>query len=56
MSNKYISKISYSNPQYKVLRTGIPKEIKQHLQLDANNSLKWIINPDGTVSVEKLDL
>ena len=54
--SKYISKLSYSNPRYKVLRTGIPKEIKHHLKLDADNSLKWIINPDGSVSVEKLDL
>ena len=53
---KYTSKLGYSNLQYKTLRTGIPKEIKKHLNLDASDSLKWTIDSDGRVTVEKLIL
>lgn len=54
--SKYVTKVNYANPQYNSLRCGIPKEIAEKLNLNAGDSIKWIVDETGKISVEKLDL
>ena len=56
MTTKYTSKISNTTPGMKTIRCVIPHQIATQLSVVAGDSLKWIINDDGTVSVEKLEL
>lgn len=56
MTTKYTSKISNTTPGYKTIRCVIPQQIATQLKVVAGDSLKWIINDDGTINVEKLEL
>ena len=60
--SKFITKTNYGNLQSGSLRTTIPKEIVDELQLSKGDSVKWILDKDDetdeiiSVTVEKLDL
>lgn len=60
--SKFITKTNYGNLQSGSLRTTIPKEIVEELQLSKGDSVKWILDKDDetdeiiSVTVEKLDL
>lgn len=51
---KYTSKVNYANRNNTTLKAVIPSEIADILNLSANDTLKWIINEDNTITVEKL--
>ena len=51
---KYTSKVNYANRNNTTLKAVIPSEIADILNLSANDTLKWVINEDNTITVEKL--
>ena len=53
---KYLSKVNYANNNNKSLKAVIPTQIVDKLNLSANDTLKWVINEDGTITIEKLIL
>lgn len=53
---KYTSKVNYANKNNTTLKAVIPSEIAETLGLTANDTLKWTINEDNTIIVEKLIL
>ena len=53
---KYLTKVNFATSNAKSLKCGIPKQVVEHLQLEAGDSVKWIIDESGKVFVEKLDL
>ena len=52
---KYTSKVNYANKN-NTLKVVIPSEIAEHLEISAKDTIKWIINEDNTVTIEKLIL
>lgn len=54
-TQKYTSKVNHANKNG-TLKSVIPKEVGDHLQLQNNDTIKWIIYEDGTVQLEKLEL
>ena len=55
-TQKYTTKINRANRNNNSLKVTIPSQIVDLLQLSTNDTLKWTVNPDGTVHVEKLEL
>ena len=53
---KYTSKVNYANSNKTSLKAVIPSEIAEILNISANDTLKWTINEDNTIKVEKLIL
>ena len=53
---KYTSKVNYANSSHSSLKSVIPSEIAEILELSANDTLKWTIKEDNTIIVEKLIL
>ncbi|MBQ9025307.1 MAG: hypothetical protein IJ104_02855 [Methanobrevibacter sp.] len=53
---KYTSKVNYANKNNTTLKAVIPSEIVETLGFTANDTLKWTINEDNTIIVEKLIL
>lgn len=59
MTMKYTSKVNYANKNNTTLKAVVPSEIATALDLNANDTIKWIIkkeNDEITVTVEKLIL
>ena len=56
MTQKYTTKVNYANSSGSSLKAVIPSQVTSHLQLESNDTLKWIILDDGTVQLEKLEL
>ena len=56
---KYTSKVNYANKNNTTLKSVIPSEVAERLELSANDTLKWTIeeNEDKIrITVEKLIL
>ena len=53
---KYTSKVNYANKNNTTLKSVIPTEIVEALNISANDTLKWTIKEDNTITVEKLIL
>ena len=59
MTMKYTSKVNYANKNNTTLKVVVPSEIASALDLNANDTIKWIIKKDDEntiVTVEKLIL
>ena len=60
MTLKYTSKVNYANKNNTTLKVVVPSEIASALDLNANDTLKWIIKKEVddniTVTIEKLIL
>ena len=55
-TKKYTSKLNYANSNKTTMKAVVPSDIISHLQLSHGDTLKWIINQDGSVQLEKLEL
>lgn len=53
---KYTTKVHNANKNSSTLRSVIPSQIVEHLQLESNDTIKWIITDDGKIELEKLEL
>lgn len=54
----YMTKVNFANNKSKSLKVGFPREISEVLDVDAGDSIKWVINLDGNkiiITVEKVD-
>ncbi len=59
MTMKYTSKVNYANKNNTTLKAVVPSEIASALDLNANDTIKWIIKKEAdeiTVTIEKLIL
>lgn len=59
MTMKYTSKVNYANKNNTTLKAVVPSEIASALELNANDTIKWIIKKEAdeiTVTIEKLIL
>ena len=56
MTQKYTTKVNYANKNSTTLKSVIPSQIVNHLQLTNTDTIKWISNDDGQVLLEKLEL
>jgi len=59
MTMKYTSKVNYANKNNTTLKAVVPSDIASALDLNANDTIKWIIkkeNGKSIVTIEKLVL
>ena len=55
-TKKYTTKINYANSNKTTMKSVVPTDIINHLQLSHGDTIKWIITDDGKVEIEKLEL
>lgn len=54
----YETRVNYATSKTKSLKTGFPREISEVLNVDAGDSIRWVINLDSDkiiITVEKVD-